>query len=244
MKLNAGKFSFFTSTLFVCCIVLFFSWTTITKAQTAVVSGNVKDSSGVPLAGVNIAILGSATGTTTSDNGIYSLEVPAEKNLVVVFSYVGRPTEKFKIFLKEGQKYDLNYTMKSTITRLKDVVIQEEQHRIGAMKKLDPKLVTLMPNASGNFEGILKTLPGVVSNNELSSQYSVRGGNYDENLVYVNDVEIYRPFLVRSGQQEGLIWCHRLCFQQGALMRGMVIKCRLCSMLLIKGLQNLAQRPE
>ena len=69
---------------------------------------------------------------------------------------------------------------------------------------IKPKIATQFTSASGSFEAVLKTLPGVTSNNELSSQYSVRGGNFDENLVYVNDIQIYRPFLIRAGRQEGL----------------------------------------
>ena len=69
---------------------------------------------------------------------------------------------------------------------------------------LNPGLVRNLPSVSNSIEALIKTMPGVTSNNELSSQYSVRGGNFDENLVYVNDIEIFRPFLIRSGEQEGL----------------------------------------
>ena len=72
------------------------------------------------------------------------------------------------------------------------------------MTHIEPQTVRLIPGANAGVENIIKTLPGVYSNNELSTQYNVRGGNYDENLVYVNEIEIYRPFLIRSGQQEGL----------------------------------------
>ncbi len=70
--------------------------------------------------------------------------------------------------------------------------------------KVSPKVLETLANPTGDFSTLMKTMPGVSVNNELSTQYSVRGGNYDENLIYVNDIEIYRPFLVRSGQQEGL----------------------------------------
>ena len=70
--------------------------------------------------------------------------------------------------------------------------------------KIDPKTLEKLPTTSGGIEGIIKLLPGISSNNELSSQYSVRGGNYDENLIYVNGIEVYKPFLVRTGEQEGL----------------------------------------
>ncbi|MFI5222239.1 MAG: TonB-dependent receptor plug domain-containing protein, partial [Bacteroidia bacterium] len=86
--------------------------------------------------------------------------------------------------------------------------IIEERDREKQMQIINAKTVSTLPNVSGSFEQVLKTLPGVTSNNELSSQYNVRGGNYDENLIYVNDIEIYRPFLPRSGQKEGLSFIH------------------------------------
>jgi hypothetical protein len=203
MNFSTGNIAPFRFPSIVFLFLNLFFWGNESNAQNATVFGSIKDSLGNPLAGVNVVLVGSATGTTTNEQGGYSLFVPSDKNITIAFSYLGLVTEKHTLNLTEGQKFELNYKLKPNQTRLKDVVIQEEQHRTGSMKKLDPKIASLLPNASGNFEAILKTLPGVVSNNELSSQYSVRGGNYDENLVYVNDVEIYRPFLVRSGQQEG-----------------------------------------
>jgi hypothetical protein len=89
--------------------------------------------------------------------------------------------------------------------RLTEFIVTEEREREKvSMQVIDPKTAATLPNASGSFETILKTLPGVSSNNEMSAQYNVRGGNYDENLIYVNDIEIYRPQLIQNGQQEGL----------------------------------------
>jgi hypothetical protein len=88
--------------------------------------------------------------------------------------------------------------------KIEEVSVSGRRFDKSNITSIDPKYATLIPNASGAFEALLKTLPGVFSNNELSSQYSVRGGNFDENLVYVNDIEVYRPLLIRSGQQEGL----------------------------------------
>ena len=94
--------------------------------------------------------------------------------------------------------------MPATDLKLAEVVVTE-QRRSGNVTRIDPKFIDVLPDAAtGAVEALIKTLPGVSSNNELSSQYTVRGGNFDENLVYVNDVEIYRPFLIRAGQQEGL----------------------------------------
>jgi hypothetical protein len=94
--------------------------------------------------------------------------------------------------------------MSSKNEQLEDVVITSKRKRVQGIVSIDTEVVKKVPSLSGGVEGIIKTLQGVTSNTELSSQYSVRGGNYDENLVYVNEIEIYRPFLVRSGQQEGL----------------------------------------
>ena len=106
--------------------------------------------------------------------------------------------------LKSGERKEINRRLSESTTQLPDFVVEDKQIRGSNLSPIDPKLATLIPSASGGIEALIKTFPGVASNNELSSQYSVRGGNYDENLVYVNDVEIYKPFLVRSGQQEGL----------------------------------------
>lgn len=177
---------------------------TVVFSQAATIFGAVKDSAGKPLISVNVSLVGVPGGTTTNEEGSYSLSVPAEEQITVAFSFIGLKTVKIKLKLSPGQNYELNTTLKPAATQLIGVVIKENQQGRGAFTRLDPKVATTLPNASGSFEAVLKTLPGVVSNNELSSQYSVRGGNYDENLVYVNDIEIYRPFLVRSGQQEGL----------------------------------------
>ncbi len=195
---------YFKKIFFYCSTLLFLLINASVFSQTATIFGAVKDTVGKPLISVNVSIIGTPGGTTTNEEGVYSLSIPAEKQVTVAFSFIGLQTRKVRLKLVPDQKYELNYTLKSAANQLKSVVIKEDQHRSGTLTRLDPKIATLLPNASGNFEAVLKTLPGVVSNNELSSQYSVRGGNYDENLVYVNDIEIYRPFLVRSGQQEGL----------------------------------------
>jgi hypothetical protein len=110
--------------------------------------------------------------------------------------------------LNPGERLNIPIQMSYGIS-LRTFVMSEERDREKiSMVSIDPKKIEGLPNVSGSFESILKTLPGVTSNSELSSQYNVRGGNYDENLIYVNDIEIYRPFLPRSGQQEGLSFIH------------------------------------
>ena len=87
---------------------------------------------------------------------------------------------------------------------LNSIIVKDQKSRKSNLSRIKTKHVEVIPGSSGGIESVLKTLPGVSSANELSSQYSVRGGNFDENLVYVNGIEVYRPFLIHSGQQEGL----------------------------------------
>ena len=107
--------------------------------------------------------------------------------------------------LKPNEDYEFNIVLKNNVEQMGEVIISNNSRkRVEGVTTISPRAVRLIPGANAGVENILKTLPGVYSNNELSTQYAVRGGNYDENLVYVNEVEVYRPFLVRSGQQEGL----------------------------------------
>lgn len=181
------------------------SFTTAAIAQkTASVSGRVKDKNGVPLSQVNVAVIGLPGGVSSDEKGDFALTVAAEKEITIAFSYIGLATQKLTLTLADNEKREINVVLTSASSNLPIVNITDEKSRQDNLIRINPKSISMIPTVSGNFEDVLKVLPGVVSNNELSSTYSVRGGNYDENLVYVNDIEIYRPFLVRSGQQEGL----------------------------------------
>jgi len=169
-----------------------------------VLSGNVRDQYNKPLELVNVAILGSTTGSVTDQKGNYALIVPANKDITVDFSFIGFKSKRYQVNFKPGERKELNVMLMISLTELKGVEIKDNQIRSYNYVRLDPKEAKMIPTLSGGIEAMLKTLPGVSSTNELSSQYSVRGGNFDENLVYVNGIEIYRPFLIRSGQQEGL----------------------------------------
>lgn len=177
--------------------------------KNAVVFGIIRDSLGRTIADVNIAAIGTDQLTISNERGYFQLSLPANTPIEIGFSYIGRPNKRISVRpLAAGERYELNVNMEYGV-RLTEVVVSEERDRDKvSMQTINPKTVTTLPNVSGSFESILKTLPGVTSNNELSSQYNVRGGNYDENLIYVNDIEIYRPFLPRSGQQEGLSFIH------------------------------------
>ena len=174
------------------------------KKPMAQVSGYISNQRGEPLELVNIAIEGLPGGTSTDKNGFFQLQVPAEIEVNLVVSFIGFKTERIPLHLHKGEKITIRRTLEIQNTLLSPVSIEDHQIRTTSLTRIDPKVATTIPTLGGGIEALIKTMPGVTSSNELSSQYSVRGGNYDENLVYVNDVEIYRPFLVRSGQQEGL----------------------------------------
>ena len=169
------------------------------------ISGLITDEENNILSAVNISVLGKSIGVISEDDGLYSLTIPANRSVVIGYSFIGYHIEKIRIpMLKKGQTYNLNIQLQSSSTLLDDVIVTDQKSRKKSFSRIKPKHVSVLPGNSGGIEAILKTLPGVSSANELSSQYSVRGGNFDENLVYVNGIEVYRPFLVRSGQQEGL----------------------------------------
>ena len=173
-------------------------------SQEATIVGTIIDDNGNAIFGANVSIDNESGGATTDIEGAFKLIVPANKTIKVIFSHISYELKVMEMALANKEERKLSITLKSKAYDIGSVDIQEERTRTSTMQRIDPKSITYMANPSGNFEAIIKTLPGVSSNNELSSQYSVRGGNFDENLIYVNDVEIYRPFLVRSGQQEGL----------------------------------------
>jgi len=177
--------------------------------KNAVIYGKITDSIGRSIADVNIQVRNSNILGSSNEDGSYQLQVPAQKELELIFTYVGRNPFIIKVEpIAAGERRNIPVQMSYGIS-LRTFVISEERDREKiSMVSIDPKKIEALPNVSGSFEAILKTLPGVTSNTELSSQYNVRGGNYDENLIYVNDIEIYRPFLPRSGQQEGLSFIH------------------------------------
>lgn len=170
----------------------------------ATIEGVITDEKGRGIEAVSINIEGKGTGTITSKSGAYSLNVPAEDSLTIAFTHISFQARQLKLLLKKGEVRQITLKLKSNSIDLEEVEVEEEKNRDKPMESLDPKNIRYIPTPNGSFEAVIKTLPGVSSNNELTSQYNVRGGNFDENLVYVNDIEVYRPFLIRSGNQEGL----------------------------------------
>ncbi|HEY5407026.1 MAG TPA: TonB-dependent receptor [Ginsengibacter sp.] len=173
------------------------------QKKAAYVSGKVIDENENPLPGVTVTILGKQKGIITSDSGTYHIRVPAEKAFALVFSYTGYRDEQKNFYLSENEEEQLTVKLERNGKILQAVVINDKRERTETgLVKINPKSATTLPSATGGVEALIKILVG--SNNELTSQYSVRGGNYDENLIYINDFEIYRPFLVSNAQQEGL----------------------------------------
>ena len=175
----------------------------VSNAQTARIKGIILDKNNKPVEGVSINY--QEKGTITNENGFYLLTIPANQKITLVFTHISLKRATLKLELKPNEDYEYNFQMSDSDELLGEVIITSgNRKRVEGIVAIEPILIRQIPGANAGVENILKTLPGVNSNNELSTQYSVRGGNYDENLVYVNEIEVYRPFLVRSGQQEGL----------------------------------------
>ena len=187
-------------------LVIFFCHLTFLAGaqETASVSGRVIDENQSPIFLANVAIPGTPYGTVTDQEGLFIIEIPANEDVVLTISYLGFETVSVNLRLAPGEVHEMRQMLRERVQNLNEVTIREQHDRATTLNRIDIKTLDMLPNVSGNLEAILGTMPGVSSRSELSSQYSVRGGNFDENLVYVNQIEIHRPFLIRSGQQEGL----------------------------------------
>ncbi len=171
--------------------------------KTAVVSGKVIDENENPLQNVSVIILGKTTGAITNDSGYFKIKVPAGKAFALLFSFSGYKDVQKNFYLSNNEEEIAIIPMERGGKTMDAIIVTDDNQRTETgLVKINPKNAITMPSTIGGVEGLIKILVG--SNNELTSAYSVRGGNYDENLIYVNDFEIFRPYLVRSGQQEGL----------------------------------------
>ena len=167
-----------------------------------ILKGTVKNKDKETIEGVSIKY--DKTGTTTDKNGRYSIKVPFKEEIILVFSHVSYKTVSKKYTAKSRNGGRLSLTLIANTEQLDEIVIKDNNKNAEGLKKIDINIVKNVVGPNAGVENILMTLPGVSNNNELSTQYNVRGGNFDENLVYVNGIQVYRPFLIRSGQQEGL----------------------------------------
>ncbi|MDY0197399.1 MAG: TonB-dependent receptor [Tenuifilaceae bacterium] len=196
--------NFFQSIKLIVGLTLIVLHTNVFGQNTCIVKGKITNSEGYAIPFANVIVEGTNWGVAADAHGVYSVKVEATDSTTLSFSALGYSTITLKIHIKGKAIFEQNIELVTSASSLDEVLITTSHRRFGNIERINHKDIEFLPDASGSFESILKSLPGVSSSNELSSQYSVRGGNFDENLVYVNDIEIYRPFLVRSGQQEGL----------------------------------------
>ncbi len=173
-------------------------------ADNVKISGRVIDNEDKPIEFGTVRIAGTAIGTNTNIKGYYQLSLAQRDTIEVVFSCVGFKTIQHKLINPKGD-LTLNVRMYPLDVDLKEFEVVGFRNNINGMQTFDTESFKLSPDVSGgSVEAMITTMPGVNSSNEMSSQYSVRGGTFDENSVYINGMEVYRPQLVRSGQQEGL----------------------------------------
>jgi hypothetical protein len=189
----------------VCLYSLIILVTTVLFGQQGSVFGKVQDKDGQPLGGATIQVSGT-NGIITDENGKYEIQLPVGRYTFTV-SFVGYRTRSVTLNINQGAFIQYDFNLREDTRQLEELQIvdqldpSEEAPNVTAISAQSAKG---LPSAFGDFSKILVTLPGVSSNNEFSSAYSVRGGNFDENLVYVNEIPVYRPFLSTAGRQEGL----------------------------------------
>ncbi len=186
-------------------VIIFFLFFSLTSfAQEVKVGGTIVDENGEPVELATVRIEGTAIGTVSNLKGRYSLKFASRDSVTIIYSMIGYNTRKRTLVRPQGN-ISINIILPALGYEIGEVTVTETRRQTNTVQQIDMKANKMMPDASGgNIESIIATQAGVSSNNELSSQYNVRGGSYDENLVYVNGIEVYRPLLIRSGQQEGL----------------------------------------
>ena len=174
-----------------------------TPTGSVVLKGRVTDETGSPVEIANIWVARQMKGTTTNLRGEYSITLTTADTVEITFSMIGHQTRKRILYSPTGV-ITIDVMLPHSNTALQGVTIRETRRQTNAMQHLSQKQARLQPDASGgSVESFIATQAGVSNTNELSSTYNVRGGNYDENSVYVNGIEVYRPLLIRAGQQEG-----------------------------------------
>lgn len=197
------QFRFFATLVSLCLLAA------AATAQTRVLTGIVLDNESAPLPGATVRELGASGGDVTDSEGRYVLNLsPKAKGAIdITVRHVGYAPRTIKVALSRRDTVrvsPIGLQQEAKSLEQVDIVGKGERSEMISTATLNPRLASLMPTPFQDFNKLLATLPGVVTTSELTSQYSVRGGNYDENLVYVNDQEVYRPTIVRAGQQEGL----------------------------------------
>ena len=192
----------YKSRLRIVSLVVFLLFVQTLAAQTTRIFGFVKDQNNQLVEGLSVEY--KRFGAITDATGFYSINVPSGKKVSLVFSHLSYVNQIHSFELSDGEQKSFDLVLSSDINQISEVELVDEGLRNQNVTTLDKKNLNIITGPTGGVEGLISTLAGVSTKNEMSSQYSVRGGNFDENLVYVNGFQIYRPFLVRSGEQEGL----------------------------------------
>ncbi len=173
-------------------------------AQEFTLQGRVTDDDNNPVELATVSVVSQGKVAFTSLKGEFSMHLHSADSVAVKFSMIGYKT-KVRVLRKPRGKQTLQVVLHTDATMLGDVNVTGEKIQSDQTQEIKIKDIKMAPSANGNgVEGIIQQQAGVSTHSELSSQYNVRGGAFDENSVYINNVEVYRPFLVRSGQQEGL----------------------------------------
>lgn len=184
--------------IFMLCMAMY------AQAQSFTLQGRVVDESGSPVEFASVSCLKQGKMTMTSLKGEYSLQLHSADSVEVRFSMVGYKT-KIRVLRRPRGKQTLQVVLYSNDNELGEVTVTGTRIQSGQTQELKKEHLKNLPSVSGNaVEELIQSQAGVSTHSELSSQYNVRGGSFDENSVYINNVEVYRPFLVRSGQQEGI----------------------------------------
>ena len=172
-------------------------------SQDAIITGLILDEKNFPIKDVNIQF--DNKGSISNVDGYYKIGVESGKNINIVFTHINHKRLQITVNLSKNEILEFNPVLSTKFEQISEVILNTTRREdLKSIQNIPPEKLRGIKGVQPGIENILKTLPGVSINNEMSTQYSVRGGNFDENLVYVNGIEIYRPFLIRSGQQEGL----------------------------------------
>ena len=190
----------------------------IVYAQTAEIRGVITDKNGTVIENVTVSY--GTIGTSTNKKGEYLLQIPSNKSISIIFSHISYHNLTKSFNIPSGRTLNFSPKLQIKTQEISEVIVKNKKAEAEGITKIKTEDIQHIPNANQGVESILKTLPGVSFNNELSTQYNVRGGSFDENLVYVNGIEVYRPFLVRSGQQEGLSFVNPNMTQNVAFSSG------------------------
>ena len=185
-------------------IAMAWAFTSMKAQNTVKIKGTVNDAGGSPISMVVVKVENQAAGTLTDLKGNYSFTFQSRDSVVITYSMLGYRTLR-RVLLSPRDSVTLKVTMHLNDKVLNDAVVKGRRVQTNTMQGIKAESAKQLPSTTGNaVEDLISTMAGVSRHDEMSSQYNVRGGSFDENIVYLNGQEVFRPMLVRSGQQEGL----------------------------------------